>query len=147
MKTHELAKALSRLAAALRSLPDMELDPFLSGVLREPGASRPHNGNPDAAISVAILASLSRMDKPQWKELIEQWRLPIKVLRKDSARNVMGDVMRYLESHPEEIRRIEHGASKGSSRASPALLKALQILMKSDKNIASDHGEESQPRD
>lgn len=147
MKTHALASSLSKLSRALRSIPDMELEDLLSGMMTEFGTGRAHSDNPNAAATVGILASLSRISKSQWKELIENWKLPIDVLRKDSARNIMGEVMRYLEAHPNEIRRIQNGTTKESSQASPALLKALQILLASDKGMASDDREESQPRD
>jgi hypothetical protein len=141
MKTHQLAKSLTDLAVVLRSLPNVEMGLFLADLTSNIGTSR--DDNPNAAALVGMLAAMSRIDKNQWRQLIEKWRLPIEVPRKDSSRNVMGEVMRYLESHPDEIRRIQHDATKGTSRASPALLKALSILLESDKETS----EKPQSRD
>ena len=89
MKTHELAASLGKLSRVLRSLPNMELENLLSGMTTDFGSKAVRDDNPDIAVTVGILASLSRINKSQWKELIEKWKLPIGVPRKDSARNIM----------------------------------------------------------
>ena len=138
MKTHQLADAMQTLAGILRSMPNVELE-SLKDTMKWPVYTGEHI-KPNVAVSVGTLAALSRMDKGSWQELIDQWRLPIAVHPKDSARNTMGQVLRYLETHPHEIRRLQDRMSKVGPRTSSALTKALSILL-------ADLDEESSERD
>lgn len=139
MKTYEFAKALNTFAKALRSLPNMEVNDFV-GLVSSSNKEQTTAGNGEVAVNVATLASLSRIGKPQWGALIEQWDLPIKFSRKDSSRNVMDSVMRYLADNPGEIRRLQQVGAKSAAKASPELMKALSILMDTD-NAKSETGD------
>jgi hypothetical protein len=129
MKTHELARDLRELARFLQKLPNGELKEALEETRIDNSPPPSQKADQDAmAVNVATLAALARVGKSRWVDFIEEWKLPIKSSRKDSARNIMGEVMRYLDSHPDDIRRLQQRMTKGS-KASPALMKALSILM------------------
>lgn len=126
MKTHELSKSLMFLARLLREMPNMEL-PELVDYL--PWQRRMLDKD-RIAVNLATLASLSRIDKRQWLELIDDYRLPIPLRERDATRDIMGKVLRYLETHPDAIRSLSSRVGKGKSEASPELMKALSILIK-----------------
>jgi hypothetical protein len=124
MKTHELAKALTTLSNLLRSAPDQELDGVRLG-LRRP--------RPDAAsipMALSTLVALSRFDKAQWLEIIEQYKFPIDVRPRDASRDILGKLLNHLEQNPESRNRLTVDAQQNRSETSPELMKALQLLLK-----------------
>lgn len=123
MKTHDLAKALLLLAKALRAGPNIELDKLTIGPILSEEASV------EAALSLTTLLDLSRFQKHEWVKLIEQHQLPILVSRKDSARNVIGKIVAYLEEHPEALEEVKQ-STRHRAAASPELLKAFSSLLK-----------------
>ena len=133
MTTHQLARALSNFSRLLRDLPDMPVEEFLYDVRESRHPRQRESKNDAVAVNIATMAALARIGKDNWMEIIRQWDLPIVVPRKDSARNIMGSVLRYLERNPGEIHRLQHVAGR-TSKASPELMKALSILMASGKD-------------
>ncbi|MFL6235659.1 MAG: hypothetical protein ACJ76N_21180 [Thermoanaerobaculia bacterium] len=126
MKSHELARALGVLAKILRTGPNAELDSLTIAPEQRAEVSV------EAALSLTTLLDLSRFDKSEWIKLIEQHKLPISVSRKDSARNIIGKIVAYLEEHPETLEEVKQSTRRGAA-ASPELLKAFSSLFREDQ--------------
>ncbi|TFZ57372.1 hypothetical protein E4V01_15665 [Methylorubrum sp. Q1] len=123
MKTHELATALEALASILRSASNQELDSL---------SINPKKTNVDqsnALPALNMLVALSEFDKNQWITLIKENRFDVAVSPKDSSRNILGRLLKYLESNPEARNVLTRAAQKSRSSTSPELMKALQFLM------------------
>ena len=124
MKTHELARALTFLARALKKGPDIDLRQMeLFG----------HEGRtdrrPDIAVNISTLVELSRIDKHCWRQFIEENQLPIEVRPRDASRDILGKLLKFLEKHPEARDRIRRQATHKRADASPELSKALSWLL------------------
>src|SRR4051794_20476344 len=113
MTTHELARAFSKLARILKTGPDIDLDE-VRGLetkegLRLLGNPKRHTSDVDpasVAVNVSTLAALSRLNKTQWRGLIDTWGLPIEIPTTYSARDTIGKLLRYLERHPQAMDKI-----------------------------------------
>ncbi len=129
MKTHELANAMSVLSRILKGAPNVDLkDLTILSPLAING-----DDSADAALNLSTMVALSRITKQRWREMITEWGLPIEVPTTYSVRDTIGKVLRYLEDHPEELKRLQDGVASTSKRASPELMKALSILLSGDK--------------
>lgn len=126
MQTHELARALERLAKFLRSGPNVVLEklPEATGW----GSKKTLKAD-EIKIGLSHLVALSRVDKQQWIDLIEENEFPIDIRPRDASRDILGKLLRYLEKNPEAQERLTR-ASVESGKASPELLRALGSLMK-----------------
>jgi hypothetical protein len=105
-------------------MPDQDLDGLRFG-LRRP--------RPDAAsipMALSTLVALSRFDKAQWLEIIDQYDFPIDIRPRDASRDILGKLLNHLEQNPESRNRLSVEAQKGRSDTSPELMKALQLLLK-----------------
>ena len=127
MNTHELSRALYTLARALRSGPKMEIDG-----LNEMLGVRPRRELSDKEIRIGLshLVALSRVDKKNWIELVEEYNFPIDIRPRDASRDVLGKLLRYLEQTPEARERIKRSTYDKGIKASPELSKALASLLK-----------------
>lgn len=127
MKTHELARALDSLAKILRSGPDVEL----SQLQHETGwgKNKPLRSD-EIRIGLSHLVALSRVDKQQWNNLIEEYGFPIELRPRDASRDVLGKLLRYLEKNPEARNRLARSTTTPESKASPELMRALSTLLK-----------------
>jgi len=124
MKTHELAKALTELAKALRAGPNVDL-----GSLRiEEPASRQVDSSA-VPVALSTLAMLSEFGKDEWLEFIQEHSLPIEVRPRDAARDILGKLLKYLVNNPTARNRITHSPSKDRSSTSAELRRTLQLLM------------------
>lgn len=125
MKSHTLAKALKQLSTILLDGPNVELrDLRLNGL----------NAMPDIqpekmAVSLDVLVSLARIDKQRWRELIKEHGFPIQIRSRDSSRDILGRVLKHLDSDPEALRRLKQ---RSGSRVDPApeLLNAFATLLR-----------------
>lgn len=124
MKTHEIAKALTALAKALRSLPDSEIEDLPSLI-----ANERTRDSANIAISLSTLAQLSAYGKTEWIDVIRDFNLPIEVRPRDAARDVLGKLLSYLEQNKEERDRISREA-RSRSRSSSEVTSALQFLLR-----------------
>jgi hypothetical protein len=126
MKTHEFADALLVLARMLKSGRNVELKDWSGPATATNGDG---HDTTDAGLSLAVLAGLSRYSKNQWRVLMKEWAIPVEVRPTDSVRDLVGRLLRYLEEHPDLLRKIKTESAKKSTKASPELLKALSILL------------------
>jgi hypothetical protein len=125
MKSHQVAKILSRLSEMLERVPDADLDElFISD----------HNPKPVAtsqiAVNVSTLAELARIDKQQWLAFIREYHLPIESRPRDATRDILGKVLTYLESNSEARQSLKESATKRVSETSPELMRAFAFLLK-----------------
>lgn len=127
MKSHELAHALSTLARLLRLGPNVELSQ-----LEVTEAFSGLRSKQDLALNIATLASLSSVDKSRWLELIQENGFPIEIRPRDGSRDVFGKLCSYLVANPQAQEQLKARAQRPTGKASPELMKALDILLKDD---------------
>ncbi len=127
MNTHELARALSTLARVLRASPKREIDDLeeIFGV-----RSRKKLSNKEIQVGLSHLVALSRVDRKNWIELVDEYDFPINIRPRDASRDILGKLLRYLEQTPEARARIEKSTYDKGIKASPELTKALASLLK-----------------
>lgn len=123
MNTHEVARILNQLAKALKAAPNIELDE-LPELLKGQGS---RVDSESVAVNIQTLANLSRIDKGKWRDLVQEWELPIDIPPAYSARDTIGKVLQYLNEHPNAL--SDKLKKKANSKASPELMNALSILM------------------
>ncbi|MEW8333688.1 MAG: hypothetical protein AB2651_19205 [Candidatus Thiodiazotropha sp.] len=125
MKTHELAKALNILAKALKSGPNIELKEINIVSLHE--LSNPNDK--EIAFGLSTLAEMSRIDKKQWVNFINENRFPIDIRPRDASRDLLGKLLKYLETNEFARKSLKEKANIESSTGSAALLKAFEVLL------------------
>ncbi len=123
MKTHNLAKILRKFADALESGPNISLSD-LSSLLQPPSDI----DSATMAVNIRTLLALSRINKKEWVNLIHEYDYDIKLSPRDSARDVIGKLFRFLESHPEAIDLLRKKSQEKGKKPS-ALSKALDVLL------------------
>jgi hypothetical protein len=127
MDTHELSKALTVLAKALRASPNVEIDNICEIV---GGRSGKRLGTKEIRVGLSHLVALSRVDKKKWMELIKEYNFPVDVRPRDSSRDILGKLLKYLENTPEARERIKMSTYQAGIKASPQLMKALDSLLR-----------------
>jgi hypothetical protein len=127
MKTHELAQTLQSLARFLRSVPNVELDDLRDVLVS--GSGKELRLFQDE-IDLSHFMALSRINKRKWLDLIEAYNFPIEVRTRDSSRDILGKLLRYLERTPEARNQLRRSSPSEARKASPELLKALSSLLK-----------------
>jgi hypothetical protein len=131
MKAHDVADALKALAKLLKSGPNIEIrdlsDIGLSHRYERP--IHPPKLNDDLPLALSALLSLSRIDKGEWLSLINDLGLKIDLRPRDASRDIMGKVLRLLESEPEARDLLMKKVKNRQSHASPELARALSSLL------------------
>lgn len=125
MKAHEAARFLAQLAKILREAPNREISELRFSKTRH----RAELNTDEIALNVSTLLALSRISKRTWVEFIEENRWPIEVKARDSARNLIGKVLKYLESHPNALEQLHRRTAYRTGRSSKELLDALSSLL------------------
>jgi hypothetical protein len=123
IKTHELASALTALAHILRKLPNQRLEDL------ELSAPRSRVDPSTIPVALSTLVSLSDIDKSQWALFIREHGFPIEVRARDASRDVIGKLLRFLESNPDARKKLS-ATSRTRSATSPELMRALDLLLK-----------------
>ena len=138
MTTHDLARALSLLARMLKSGPSVELKDWKGpeGADADPGRNGSSAANKGLALNV--LLELSRYSKSQWRNLFDEWKLPVDIRPSDSVRDLVGRLLNYLDDNPDVAERIRNNPAEKATKASPELAKILSILVGSAKEEAAD---------
>jgi hypothetical protein len=126
MKTHQVATALEQLARILRQGPNVTLETTRLQTKKEQ-AELSLGG---MAVNLSTLASLSRLKKQQWQEVIEHYHLPVTVKSADSVRDLLGRLLGYLEKDDAARERLSQAVRGDPSAPSPELMRALQFLLK-----------------
>lgn len=127
MKTHELASALTQLAKILRAGPNIELS---DAKIAEPSINSDHLDNLTIAVGLDTLVRLSQIDKQQWLTLTEEYNIPVSVNARDSSRNILGKVLRYLADNPQAREEFKKNVNQKTNKASPELMRAFNSLLK-----------------
>lgn len=123
MKTHSLAKALKSLAKILEAGPNVELSK-LDALHKDSQTTDPKS----VALNLKTLVSLSRINKQEWITLIDDYGFDIQFNQRDSARNIMGKLLTYLDSNPEAMDVLKKKSGDNKKKPS-ALTTALDILL------------------
>jgi|26BtaG_2_1085354.scaffolds.fasta_scaffold17965_2 hypothetical protein len=130
MKTYEFANALTLMAKILKSMPNQELSDLNLplGAARSEGVERN-----EAVVGLHTLANLSKIDKKQWVDLIEEHGFDIPVRPRDASRDIIGKLLRYIDKHESAQQAIKKSAEQSNNKSSKELSRALSILMGGDK--------------
>jgi len=130
MHTHELAEALKKLASLLKRGPNIDIGSLSQLPLHELKSSKPKlNSRDDLPLALDALVSLSRVDKNEWLELIQDLGLAIAVRPRDASRDILGKVLKVLETQPDARYRLQQRIRNRSSHGSPELARALSSLL------------------
>jgi hypothetical protein len=120
MKTHELSRLLNHLNPRIGQLDEGDateltrlsnaLQALATLLLQGPNLPlsevRITKNTDDIAVGIKVLLSLSNYSKQQWLALATEYHMPIEFNPRDSARDALGKVLRYLEAHPETVRSL-----------------------------------------
>lgn len=130
MKTYEFANALVLLAKVLKSMPNQELNELTlsSSAARSEGVERN-----EAIVGLHTLANLSKIDKKQWLDLIEEHGFDIPVRPRDANRDIIGKLLRYIDNNKNAQQAIKKSAEQSDNKSSKELNRALSILMGGDE--------------
>jgi len=122
--THRVAGLLEQVARLLRAGPDISLRDAEIG-LREDRESLHLAG---IAVNLSTLASLSKLKKEAWVQLIEHYKLPVAVKKSDSVRDLLGRLLSFLETDEGARERLRNAAPP-TGDVSSELAKTLQHLL------------------
>ena len=119
-----LSDLAARAAAAPMSLPaDTEaalrsLVAMLSGIVTDEMEDvRITNKNDDLGSLVMKLAELSRFGKQEWVDLSMSYGIKLDLNPRDSARDVMGKLARYLRDHPDALKKVSRPPASPATQA------------------------------
>lgn len=132
MYSHELSDALKKLAIALKKAPNMPIEDISSLLnMMNHGFSqnRPSRRSSDLPLALSALLSFSKFDKQEWLDLISDLGLDIEIRPRDASRDILGKVLKVLESEPEMRERLRRRVTNKEANASPELAKALSSLL------------------
>jgi len=85
-------------------------------------------GPDEIKIGLSHLVALSRIDKQEWINLVRENHFSIDLRPRDSSRDVLGKLLKYLENNAEARQKLRQVTPW--NRSSPELLKALGTLLK-----------------
>ena len=125
MKTHDIAKALNQLAKILKNSPNVELRDFLFNSK----TTYKELNKEEIALNITTLLALSKIKKHKWVQFIEENNWPVNTQNRDSSRNLIGKILKYLDSHPDALKKLKNIASTSRGQSSTELLNALSSLM------------------
>jgi len=125
MKTYEMAKSLNQLAKILRSGPNIEMVDFTF----KPEKNQENLSREEIALNISTLLALSKVKKHTWVEFVEENRWSLEIPPRDSSRNIIGKILKYLDSHPDALKKLKSASSNERGGASTELLNALSSLM------------------
>lgn len=126
MKTHDMASALTEMAKALKTMPNIELSSAL-----QPNGLRGGEKTAEIAVSLATLASLSSYGKNEWVNVIVEYDLPILVRPRDAARDVLGKLLTYLEENRSAREKLTEDVQR-RTKSSNEVSNALRFLLGND---------------
>lgn len=132
MYTHELADALKQLSTALKRGPNIDVGGLPSIFDMAPPRvvkTTIVGKSEDLPIALSALLSLSRVDKQEWIALIGDLGLNIEIRPRDASRDILGKVLKRLESDPEARTQLQRRVSSRTKQASPDLARALSSLL------------------
>lgn len=130
MQTHELAEALKKLAVFLKRGPNIDInDLSLLLGMSSPILKSESRSKDDLPIALSALLKLSRVDKNDWIELIKELGLHIEVRPRDASRDILGKVLKVLESEPDARDRLQRRVRNKEAHGSPELARALSSLL------------------
>jgi len=132
MHTHEFADALKKLAIFLKRAPDVDMADMSMLFGMSAHISRAESrSKDDLPIALSALLKLSRIDKNEWLELIKDLGLQIEVRPRDASRDILGKVLKILESEPDARDRLQRRVRNKEAHGSPELARALSSLLSS----------------
>lgn len=125
MKAHTGAKVLNELARILREAPNADISELRLEIYRR----RSELTKDEIALNITTLLGLSKVSKRTWADFIRENAWPIDVKDRDSSRNLIGRILRYLDEHPEAQERLKKHTAARAGRASSELQSALSSLL------------------
>lgn len=122
MKIRALARSLRLLADWLDTLPDQNLDELKIAPRQD------HPRGEALALNVATLAGLSRVERSAWIAFISEHKFPIEIRARDASRDILGKLLRFLESRPDAVEYLQRKGGSGEVGSSD-LSRALKALL------------------
>lgn len=129
MKAHEVSEALKALAKLLKSGPNVDIRDLPAFDLISRFDRPVQKINEDLPLALSALVSLSRIDKQEWIALINDLGLKIELRPRDASRDIVGKVLRLLESEPAARELLARKVRNRDSHSSPELARALSSLL------------------
>ncbi len=129
MKTHDIAKALNQLAKILKKSPNVEMQDFTY----YPKTANKELNREEIALNITTLLALSKIKKHTWADFIEENRWPVIIQNRDSSRNLIGKILKYLDGHPNALKKLKNGVASHRGQGSMELLNALSSLLDDSK--------------
>jgi len=129
MKTHDVARALSTLARALRDSGNVTLESISIQAENNIEESFPPPLGANAPAALALLVRLAGYSKDEWRALINELDLDVPIKTTDSVRDILGRLLKYLSDNKDVQEKLVENAKKPTANVSPELMKALSILM------------------
>lgn len=127
MRTHELAHILEGLARLLLAQSDKEVGDIGSSVVRAKRARNTKQYHRQHRIEQLI--QVLSLTKPQLREIVDTFNLPVEITDRNSARDVLGRLTAVLRDRPELLQRMRNTAVHGRKDANPQLQAALELLL------------------
>jgi hypothetical protein len=121
MKTHALARGIEQLAHILKKSPDSDVKELTL-------AGQSNSAQPDVPLGLSVLVRMSKIGKSEWISFINSHGFPIEIGPRDSSRNILGKVLKYLEHHPTAQMQLQM-RSQSKPGSSLALTRALRALL------------------
>ena len=125
MTTHEFARALTDLARIFKAAPNQDLKGLdlsknwlVSGDLQR------------LSVNLHTLSELSKVDKAQWRSLIEHYNFPIEIRPRDASRDILGKLLKFLEENPSAAEYLRSRVRHSPEGTSPELMRALSTLLR-----------------
>ena len=129
MRTHDMAKMLNELARILKSGQNVELKDI---VINSKTTYKELNKE-EIALNISTLLALSKIKKRTWVSFIEENRWPLEMQHRDSARNLIGKILKYLDGHPNALKKLKNEVASHRGQGSMELLNALSSLLDDNK--------------
>lgn len=129
ISSHEFARLLRKLATQLRKGPDMDADLAIDRIIERPASIEGGVKSDDLPVALSALLSLSSVDKSEWISLISELGLSVDVRPRDASRDIMGKVLKVLESQPLARQKLQSSIKERKTKASPELAQALSSLL------------------
>lgn len=80
-------------------------------------------------VNIGTLIKLGSLDKNEWINFAKINSIKIDTRTKDSSRDILNKILRYLDNNPSVKEKIEKDAEASTTVHSPELTKALKILL------------------
>jgi len=127
MRTHELARVLQGLSRLLLAQPDKDLANIGSSAIRTRRARSTDRHR--RQLRFEQLTQVLSLTKPQLREIVQRFDLPIAITDRNSSRDILGRLIVLFRKRPDLVERIRNNTVHARKDANPQLQAALELLL------------------